>query len=126
MIENRVLVYLYNKLFSKSNEEKLWSFNCWLGPLLFIKILLKTAQLLSKHFLSGFFLFVSFISFFIKARILMQFLSPAFSIFFRFHKCFNNFRLSKNILINKFFHWSICFFILLPPWRKGVVGFSLK
>ena len=26
-----------------------------------------------------------------------------FPIFFRFHKCFNNFHLSKNILINKFF-----------------------
>ena len=58
-----------------------------------------------------------FFSFFIKARILLQFLSQAFSIFlmfspifFRFHKCFNNFHLSKNILINKFFHWGMCFF----------------
>ena len=30
-----------------------------------------------------------------------------FPIFFRFHKCFNNFHLSKNIFINKFFHWNV-------------------
>ena len=53
MIENLISGYLYNELFSKSNEEKLRPFKVWLGPLLFIKTLLKFAQLLSKHFPCG-------------------------------------------------------------------------
>ena len=55
-------------------------FKVWLGPLLFIKVLLKTSQLLSKHFPSGLSPFVSFISFFIKAMILLESLNQAFSI----------------------------------------------
>ena len=53
---------LYNDLFSESSTA-------------FEKILLKTVQLSTKHFPSA--LSVSFISFFIKARILLQFLSQA-------------------------------------------------
>ena len=67
---------------AKVMKKNVRPFKVWLCPLLFIKILLKTAQLLSKHFLSGFFLFVSFISFFIKAKMLQQFLSRTFSILF--------------------------------------------
>ena len=52
MIENQISGYFYNELVSESNEEKCMAFQ-WLSPLLFIKILLKTAQLLSKHFPSG-------------------------------------------------------------------------
>ena len=99
------------KLMKKNVEH----FKIWLAFLLFIKILLETAQLLSKHFPSGLSLCILFFSFFIKARILLQFLSQAFSIFrlfspifFRFHKCFSNFHLSKNILINKFFFTEAC------------------
>ena len=44
MIENRILAYLYNERFSESNEEQCTAFqNVCLGPLLFIKIPLKTA-----------------------------------------------------------------------------------
>ena len=64
MIENRVSGYLYNELFSKSNEENVWSFKVWLGPLLFMKILSKTAQLPSKHFPSGFSFFIFYFFFY--------------------------------------------------------------
>ena len=104
-------------------------FKEFLGSLLFIKILLKTAQLFSKHFPPGL-LFLSFISFFMMVRIphpRVHHLVYVFPFFFCFHKCFNIFDLRKNLLTNKFFHWSMCFFtFLLLPWRKGVVGFSLK
>ena len=45
-----------------------------------------------------------------------------FPIFFRFHKYLNNFRLSKTLLTNRFFHWNMCFSIFLLPWRKRGVG----
>ena len=54
VIENRIPGYLYNELYSESSEETR-TYKMWFGPLLFIKILLKTAQLLSKHFSSGLF-----------------------------------------------------------------------
>ena len=44
MIENRISGYLYNKIFSESKRP----FKVWPGPLLFIKMLLKIVQLLSK------------------------------------------------------------------------------
>ena len=53
MIENRNRGYLYNELFKKVTKKNVQPFKVWLGPLLFIKILLKTAQLFSKHFPSG-------------------------------------------------------------------------
>ena len=37
----------------KSMKKNVQSFEEWLGPLLFTKILLETAQLISKHFLPG-------------------------------------------------------------------------
>ena len=107
------------------------SFKVWFGFFFFLKIILKTAQLFRKHFPSGFSLslFVYFISVFIKARILLQFLSQAFSIlyvfpiFFRFHYFINNnFCLSKNILANKFCT-ETCLYL---HDTKAKVGFSLK
>ena len=50
MIENRISGYLYNELFSESNEEKCTAFQSMAWPFIIIKILLKTTQLLSKHF----------------------------------------------------------------------------
>ena len=90
-------------------------FKVWLGPLLCIKILLETAQLLSKPFHPGLSLLIPFISFFIKA---INFWNSSakrsascicFRHFLRFHKCFTSFYLSKNILINTFFYWNMCF-----------------
>ena len=104
----------------------------WLGSLLFIKILLKTAQLLSKHFPSVSLCILYFL--FDKGTDTSaiplpsdQHLVYVYPIFFGFHKCFNNFYLSKNILINNIFYCNIlCFFKVLPPCCKGVVSFSLK
>ena len=91
-------------------KKNVWPFKVWLGPLLFIKILLKTAQVLSKHFPSDLSLCI-FYFLFHKGKDTsaiphpsVQHLVYAFPIFFRFHKWFNNFHLSKNILINKFIH----------------------
>ena len=120
--ENRISGYLDNELFSESNEEKCTAFQRMAWFIVVHKKLLKTAQLLSEHFPSGFSLFVSLISFIHKGkdtsavpRPSVQHLLYVFLIFFRFHNWFNNFHLSKNILINKFFHRNMCFFIVLPP-----------
>ena len=71
--ENHISGNLYNELFSESSEEKCTAFQSMVWSLLFINILLKTAHLFPKHFSPG--LFVSFISFFIKTRVLLQFVN---------------------------------------------------
>ena len=80
MIENRISGYLYNELFSESKKENVRPFKVWLGPLLFIKMLLNLLNCSPSIFLPVH--LSSFISFFIKARILLQFLSQAFSILY--------------------------------------------
>ena len=79
-------------------------FKVRLGFSLFIKILLKTAQLLPKHFPSGLSLFITYFLFH-KSKDTsaipqpsVQHLVYVFPIFFHVHKCFDNFHLSKNIL----------------------------
>ena len=110
MIENRISVCIM-KLLAKAAKKNLRSFKEWLGPLFFIKILLKTAQLLSKRLSSGlslcklYFLFHKGKDTSAVSQPSVQHLVYAFLIFFRFHKYFHNFHLSKNILINKFFHY---------------------
>ena len=95
-------------------------FKAWLSPLLFTKLLLENAQLLSKRFLSAlplcilYFLFDKDKDTSAIPQPSVQYLVCASPIFFRFHKCFNNFHLSKNIFVNKFFHWNMCLFIDLP------------
>ena len=110
MIENCFSDCLYNELLANVMKKNVRPFKVWLGSLLFIKILLKTAQLLSKYFPSGLSLCILYFPFHkIKETSAipqpsLQDLVYVFPIFFRFHKCFNNFHLNKNILINKFFH----------------------
>ena len=70
MIGNRISGDMYNELFRESNQHKNAIKNC--------PIALQTFSFLSLS------LFVSFISFFIKARILLQFLSQVFSILYMF------------------------------------------
>ena len=81
-IESQVICIM--NFLAKVMKKNVRPFKVWSGLLLFIKILLKTAQLLYKHFPSSLFLFVSFISFFIKARILLEFFNQAFSILYMF------------------------------------------
>ena len=83
MIENRVSGYLYNELFSESNEEKCTAFQSMAWSLIVHKNTIKNCSTALQAF-SFRSLFVSFISFFIKARILLQFLSQAFSILYMF------------------------------------------
>ena len=80
MTENRISGCFYNELFSESNEEKCTAFQSMAWSLIIHKNAIKK---LSKHFPSGL-SFLSFISFFIKARILLQFFSQGFSILYMF------------------------------------------
>ena len=78
------VIFIMNFL-AKVVKKNVQTFRVWLSPLLFIKILLKTAQLFSKDFPPALSLSLcSFISFFIKARILLQFISQAFIILYMF------------------------------------------
>ena len=81
---NWISGYLYNDLFSESNEEKCTAFQSMARSLIVHKNIIKTPQLLSKYFPSGLSLFVFFIFFFINARILLEFLNQAFSILYIF------------------------------------------
>ena len=80
--ENHISGNLNNELFSESSEEKCTAFQNMVWSLLFINILLKTAHLFPKHFSPG--LFVSFISFFIKTRVLLQFVNLVYVSQFSF------------------------------------------
>ena len=80
MIENNISDNLYNELFTKSSEEK---FMAW--SLIVHKNTIKNCstvlQVFSSHPLS---LHVSFVLFFMEARIFLQFLSQAFIILYMF------------------------------------------
>ena len=80
MIENRISGYLYNDLFSESNEEKCTAFE----NLAWSLIVHKNQKLLnySPSIFLEVSLFVSSISFFVKARIPLQYLRQEFSIFY--------------------------------------------
>ena len=80
MIENRISSYLYNEFFSENNEKKCTAFQSMAWSLIVHK---NTIKNFSRIFLQVFHL-VSFISFFIKARMLLQFLSQAFNILYMF------------------------------------------
>ena len=54
----------------------------------------------------------------LKTRIPLQFLKQAFSILYMFSPF--------SFVFIFFFQWNMCFLIVLPPWRKGAVGFPLK
>ena len=92
MVENRISGSLYNEPFSESKTGNVRPFKVWLGPLWFIKILLKTAQLLSKHFPSDlslctlYFLFHKGKDTSAIPQPSVQHLVYVFPIFFRFHK----------------------------------------
>ena len=101
---------LYNELLSESSEEKCTAFQSMAWSLLFIKILLKTVQLFSKHFPSGLSLCIIYFLFH-KGKDTSAIPQPSvhhlvyvFPICFPFYKCFNNFHLNKNLLTKKFFH----------------------
>ena len=75
--------YLYNEFFSQSNEQKCTVFLSMAWSLIVHKNTIKNYSTALQAF-SFRSLFVSLISFFIKARILLQFLSQGFSILYMF------------------------------------------
>ena len=81
MIENHNSGYLNSELFNKSNEEKCTFFQRMAWSLILHKNPIKNCSIALQAFTFRS-LFVSFISFFIKARMLLQFLSQAFSILY--------------------------------------------
>ena len=115
MIENHISGYLHNELFSESNEEKCMVFQrmAWL---LIIKNCSNALQAFPSSLALCIFYFLFhkgkdlciFYFLFHKGKDISAVIQPSiqhlvyvFPIFF--HKCFNNFHLSKNILINIFF-----------------------
>ena len=132
MKEHHIAGNICNELFSESSEEKCTAFQSMGWSLIVHKSTIKNCSNVPQAFFSRSLSFVSFISLFVKVRILLQFLRPAFIIlyvlliFSRFHKCYDNFHWSKNLPTSKFFHWNMCFLIFLLPWRKGGGLFSLK
>ena len=102
MMEDHILGNLHNELFSINSEDKYAAFQSMARSLtysLFIKILLKTAQLSSMHFAltPSHSLYPLF--FFHKGKNTLAIFQPSVphfvyvsAIFFRFHKCFNDFQ----------------------------------
>ena len=103
MIEERISGYLYNELFSEINEEKYTAFQSMAWSLIVYKKLLETAQLLSNHIPSGLSLCILYFLFHkgqdtsVIHQTSVQHLVYVFPIFFRLHKCFNNFRKTKRV-----------------------------
>ena len=83
MIENRISGYLCNGLFSESNDEKCTVFQSMAWSFVVNKNTIKSCSTVTQAFSSRS-LCVYFISFFIKARILLQFLSQVFSILYMY------------------------------------------
>ena len=111
VIENRISGYLYNQLFSESNEEKRTAFQSMPWSLIIHKNTIKNCSTALQAFFSRSFSFCTLYFLFHKGKGTSGILQPSvqhfvhvFPIFFRFHKCFNNFHLGKNIFINNFFH----------------------
>ena len=129
MIENRISGYLYNEVCSEINEEKWTAFQSMAWSLLLIKMLLKTAQLLSKQFPSGLVLCITYFIFQIGKGTSaipqpnVQHLVYVFPIFFRFHECFDTSHLIKNILINKFFSLKHVFLYSFTSMTQKSCGF---
>ena len=107
-------------------------FKVWLGFLLFIKILLNLLNCSPSIFLlvslSLYTLFTFskrgyFCNSSAKAFSILYIFSP---IFFRYHKYFDNFHLSKNILIKKFFLLKHVFRHSFPSVTQGSCWFIFE
>ena len=110
MIENQISGYLYNELFRENNEEKCTAFQSMACSLIVHKNPIKICSTTLQAFSFRSFALCILYFFHHKGKDTsgipqpsVQHLVYVFLIFFRFHKCFNNFHLSKNKFINKFF-----------------------
>ena len=111
--EDRISCYLYDELFSEINDEECTTFQNMAWSLIVYKNAIRNYSTASKHFPSGLSLRILYFLFHkgkdnsAITQPSVQHLVYTFSIFFRFHKCFNNFHLCKNILRNRFFHLTL-------------------
>ena len=95
VIQNRISGICIMNYLAKVMKKNVRPFKVWRGSLLYIKILLKTAQLLSTHFPSDLSLCILYLLFH-KGKDTsaipqpsVQHLVYVFPIFFRFHKFFH-------------------------------------
>ena len=110
MIENRISGYLFNERFSDSNEEKCTAFQNMAWSFIVHKNTIQSCSNALQVF-SFWSLSISIIDFFFHEgkdtsaipQPNVQHLVYILPNFFRFHKCFDNFHLSKNIFTNNFF-----------------------
>ena len=109
MVENRISGYLHDKRFSESNGEKCTAFQSMTWSHIVHKNAIKNCSTAlqafscrSLSFYILYFLFHKGKNTFGIPQPSVQYLIYLFPIFFRFHNCFNNFHLSKNIFINAF------------------------
>ena len=118
MIENRTSGYLCNKLFSESNEEKCMAFQRVAWSLIAHKSPIKNCLTALQAFPSDLSLCILYVLFHkgkdtsvVSQPSVQHLLYEHLVHLVCSHKCFNNFHLSKNILINKFFHWNMYFYL---------------
>ena len=116
VIENWISDYLYHEIFSKSNEEKRTAFQSMTSSLILYKNTIKNCSTILQAFSFRSLSLCALYFLFHKGKDnsgipqpSVQYLVYLFPIFFRFHKCFNSFHLTKNIFINKFvfFQWNV-------------------
>ena len=81
MIENRISGFFYNEPFGKSNEEKCTVFQNMAWSLIVPKNTINNCSTALQAFS---FRSLSFVSFFIKVRILLQFFSQMFRVLYMF------------------------------------------
>ena len=120
MLENHISDNLYDELISKSSER------CMAFQSMALPLIKNSSTVLqqSRYFLPGpslcifYFIFHKDKDSSAIPHPSVHYLVYVFPIFFCFHRCFNNFHLSKILLTYRFFHWNMCFFIFLLPWRR--------
>ena len=119
MIENRISGYLYSERFSKSNEEKSTGFQRMAWSLIVHKNPIKNCTTALQAFFFRSLSLYPLFHFSSRQGYSCSSSAKLSASCICSHKCFNYFQLSKNILINKFFHWNMCFFIFLPFMTQG-------
>ena len=133
MIENKISGYLYHKLFIESNEEKCTAFQSMAWSLIVHKSTIKNFSIAVQAFSFRSLSLCILYFLFHKGKDTsgipqpsVQYLAYLFPIFFHFHKCFNNFHLSKNIFINNFFYSNVFLYSFISMTHQGRCQFLFE
>lgn len=126
LIGNRISGYLHNERFSKSNEEKSTAFQNMTWSLIIHKNTITNWSTVLQTSPQSLCFYPSFPfswrqDTFAILQSYVHHLVYVIPIVVCFHKWFNKFRLSKNLLTNIFFRWNLCFSIYLVPWRRELL-----